>query len=827
MSKLGKRLVYLSALCFLVLGLTACTGSGTSRSEDLVSVEDLTADLNLRFATEDSRYEFMEPLMDVPRDYAFTFPITEEAIMIFAENSVNPEEGMFQMSEVLRVYRDSSFTQEVSILAEWATEAREEVSISPFRTPVFPVSDPAVGGNLFSQGEWNDWGNANQYFLVQYYDFITGEEFDRPQVTVFNIATEIPGSVRVDFNIREDGIAGLTWAEIPGAEEYAVVAVRESQDGRSTRRQIELLYRTSETHWHDVHTAAGGENSNFNLSRITSNIDTLFGEYMSDPNDAQWTLEEFLAQDWNLEESRFAGYNHYLAVIAINTEGTSSISNLIDIRDVAAQVPIAVARHLNEGGIRPFGDHSRGEVEEDVLLAPTHAWVIMADGSATQHLIVYDIGMTQERSQLIGQFEADEDGNIAHDDDGNPVIDGIDETPMLIIPYHIEGTNFRGHVRVIDHDQEGYQDELEELVIRQDGLRSRTGDIARTVDLNAEVDEDEKGETATELRSDFEPRSSSPLSAYLAVQMFNGQTRISLADFPEAADHEYLVEAWFEAVLQNPLVLGARSFQLDRLTGDLFVTYDQDASVQQRQQEAIMIRVEEIVDEIIAPGMTDLEMQTAINHFLIEHATYDWGALDNAEQNHFMFVDPEYYDSFTAYGILINGVGVCSGYADAFTLIADAAGLESVIVTGFLQGSLPHAWNRVNIEGNWYTLDVTNNDNEHFPNAFFNLSDAEAATILTEDNQWRLNRELHRYVARSDASSEFYRYNNLFFDEDEIIDILVEGLLQEGEATYRTNVMLTEDQFFRIAEEVIRRGRLDPNTVFGGYFLGIIHLFVE
>jgi len=824
MTKLGKRLMYLSTLSFLVLGLTGCGGSGGS--VDMVSVDDLTADLNLRFANENDQYEFMEPRIDVPRDYAFTFPISEEAIMIFAENSANEEEGMFQMSEVLRIYRDSAFTQEVAFSANWASEAREEAMISPMRNPVFPLRDPGVGGNLFPQGEFNDWGNANQYFLVQYYDFITGEAFDRPQVTVFNIATEIPGSVRVDFNVTEDGIAGLTWAEIPGAEEYAVVAVRENRDGRSSGRTVELLHRTSDTYWNDVH--GRRDNSNFETSQATRNIDALFGEYMSDPSEAEWTLEEFLAQDWDFEEPRHADHYLYLAVIAMNSEGTSSISNLINVRDVASQVPSRIALNLNEGGIRPSGsENARGSVEADVLLAPSHVWMIMADGSARQHLVVYNTDITQERTTHMVYFEADEDGNIAHDDNGEPIIDRMEETPTLIVPFNIEGTNFQGYIQVVDHDQENYELELEELVARQEGLRSRTGDIPRSVDLSAEIDEEDKGEVATELRSGFEPRSSSPLSAYLAIQMFNGQTRISLADFPQAADHEYLVEAWFEAVLQNPLVLGARSFQLDRVTGDLFITYDQDAAIQQHQQEAIIARVDEIVDEIITPGMTELEMQTAINDFLIENATYDWGALENAERNNFMHVDPEYYDSFTAYGILINGVGVCSGYADAFTLIADAAGLDSVIVTGFLQGSLPHAWNRVSIDGNWYTLDVTNNDNEFFPNAFFNLSDAEAATILTEDTQWRLNSEIPRYVAHSDAPSEFYRYNNLFFDQHDIVDVLVEGLLQDGVANYRTDVMLTDDQFLRIAEEVIRRGGFDPNALLGGHFLGIIYLTID
>lgn len=67
-------------------------------------------------------------------------------------------------------------------------------------------------------------------------------------------------------------------------------------------------------------------------------------------------------------------------------------------------------------------------------------------------------------------------------------------------------------------------------------------------------------------------------------------------------------------------------------------------------------------------------------------------------------VDERFYDSFTAYGILMDGVGVCAGYSAAFKLLADAAGIESIVVTGYLDGSLPHAWNKVRIDGEWYIV---------------------------------------------------------------------------------------------------------------------------
>ncbi|MEG0737045.1 MAG: transglutaminase domain-containing protein, partial [Longicatena sp.] len=200
---------------------------------------------------------------------------------------------------------------------------------------------------------------------------------------------------------------------------------------------------------------------------------------------------------------------------------------------------------------------------------------------------------------------------------------------------------------------------------------------------------------------------------------------------------------------------------------------------------------------------------------------YDDAALENAEKNNFKKVDEEFNDSFTAYGILINGKGVCAGYAGAFKLLADDAGLKNVVVTGYLQGSLPHAWNRVSLDEEWYTLDTTNNDNEYYKNGLFNLSDYEAATVLKEDTLYVMDSDLANFKASTDKN-EFYRVNGKYFAQSDVASKLAQDITANGSATYRTDVSLTEDQFYEIAKEVIQlTGTADLQ---GGYFLGVIYI---
>lgn len=68
----------------------------------------------------------------------------------------------------------------------------------------------------------------------------------------------------------------------------------------------------------------------------------------------------------------------------------------------------------------------------------------------------------------------------------------------------------------------------------------------------------------------------------------------------------------------------------------------------------------------------------------------------------------------TIYGTLKNGKAVCEGYARTFKYFMDAIGVPCVLISGTGQNSQgeieSHAWNDVQIGGNWYAIDVTWDD---------------------------------------------------------------------------------------------------------------------
>lgn len=70
------------------------------------------------------------------------------------------------------------------------------------------------------------------------------------------------------------------------------------------------------------------------------------------------------------------------------------------------------------------------------------------------------------------------------------------------------------------------------------------------------------------------------------------------------------------------------------------------------------------------------------------------------------------------------GSAVCEGYAKAFQLLLNAAGIENAYIVGKANGE-GHAWNQVKLGNDWYNVDITWNDTGNKGNhKYFNVPDS-------------------------------------------------------------------------------------------------------
>lgn len=103
---------------------------------------------------------------------------------------------------------------------------------------------------------------------------------------------------------------------------------------------------------------------------------------------------------------------------------------------------------------------------------------------------------------------------------------------------------------------------------------------------------------------------------------------------------------------------------------------------------------------------------------IISGVSPEWDDFEKLEYFHDTVITSCVYDEngadcYTAYGCLVDGRAVCEGYTKALLMLCERAdiGCIPVVGQGFEEGeALPHIWNKVLIDGQWYGMDLTWDD---------------------------------------------------------------------------------------------------------------------
>lgn len=103
------------------------------------------------------------------------------------------------------------------------------------------------------------------------------------------------------------------------------------------------------------------------------------------------------------------------------------------------------------------------------------------------------------------------------------------------------------------------------------------------------------------------------------------------------------------------------------------------------------------IQELTNDKMTNEEKIKNIHDFIINNTEYDQLKTEN--------IHDTTYKSNTAYGVLLQGYGICSGYSDTMAIF-----LNSLGVTNYKISNDTHIWNLVYINGIWRHLDATWDD---------------------------------------------------------------------------------------------------------------------
>lgn len=140
------------------------------------------------------------------------------------------------------------------------------------------------------------------------------------------------------------------------------------------------------------------------------------------------------------------------------------------------------------------------------------------------------------------------------------------------------------------------------------------------------------------------------------------------------------------------------------------------------EQEILKNEIDLIVSK--ATGST-VDKLRYFHDTIVNRCEYDYTAAKSSSR--------EYPNAFNVYGALIEGNAVCQGYAAAFKMLCDAAEIPNWIVTG--DTDVPHAWNYVNLDGEFYLIDSTKDDTgkESDRYTYFLVGSDTTSSIYKED----------------------------------------------------------------------------------------------
>ena len=257
---------------------------------------------------------------------------------------------------------------------------------------------------------------------------------------------------------------------------------------------------------------------------------------------------------------------------------------------------------------------------------------------------------------------------------------------------------------------------------------------------------------------------------YLAMMMIARQEVFDVSAFPSLQNTEHLVDVLQKVSYQNPYIISPLSYGYAPEEKVVVVEYAYSPEETFKRQTEISEAVNSITSSIITSGMSNEEKVNAIWKYFEDNTKYDDEALKAAEASNFS-ASNGHEDAFGAYGILCKNVGVCQSYSYSYKLLLAASDVPCVTLTGYLDKTLPHAWNAVQLdEDNWYWLDATNNKNvTGIPYYLYQTSsDMAIQADYVLDNMYDIDTNLD-YVLTNDNSKDWWYANNLYAES--IIDL--------------------------------------------------------
>lgn len=182
--------------------------------------------------------------------------------------------------------------------------------------------------------------------------------------------------------------------------------------------------------------------------------------------------------------------------------------------------------------------------------------------------------------------------------------------------------------------------------------------------------------------------------------------------------------------------------------GLLELKYDYSVTDCERMHSELKAKSDEIANKANELYGTDFERELYIHDYIVNNTEY-----------------VETSNSANAYGCLVEGKAVCSGYSRACMLLLGKCSIRSVLVGGKgiseTQGNVDHMWNVVWLEGVPYNLDVTwddplSNEGTSAVHIYFNMPDS----VFSKNHL-----DASPKISCTDDRHNFFKYYDILYSQ--------------------------------------------------------------
>lgn len=773
-------------------------GSGMQSYAKIVSVADIKS------AYGSSENSGIMPLYNVEPDETFEFKFMTN--WLDADVSLNP-------IEMVTVHTDPACTEQSRLYTRnLFDEDGTTLRVSP------------IGGVLTTDSEEygaieNDvkvWGNASMYYIAVWYD-TEAEGFiklDKPVIIPFTVKHEL-GIPTVKGVVDATGRFKLTWDAVERATSYNIYWFGNTDHNRTGEINDPVAGADSAFDVHgECHLLKDSSTTETEFDCFAGKDHGLAIHYHNDLDDDD--TDYILGQNYSVNGSYF--------VTAVFGDRESGLSNIVNTSDLI--LPHKIVEEQD-----PM--FQRYESEDDL---PRTVSVMNIDGSITERNVIYKFHWSKtllgtdyptyryfvEGTAITGECsmgienggmerynnkkEGDAPAGAANNSFGNSTkaepenntaFNPDSSVPTIIAPDPTAGSDEKT------------------LVERQ------TENTAKHV---------ENGSRDFVEQTEYTVFADSAEEEWLARNMIAGNERISLEAFPSLQQYDNLMDVFQKVYYQNPYILGVTSYRYDYATLMLNVRYCYSKNEIMQKQAEIKAVSGRIVGDVIKASMSPEEKCRAIYDYFNNNTSYDDDAVKAAEKSNFTKGSDwsEHEDAFNAYGIIVDKKGVCQSYALSYKLLCSLCGVESKVITGYLDGSLPHAWSAVKLDGEWYQTDCTNNaSNCGIPFFLYEAGrDDLAITGYTEDKLYDLDTAVGLFAV-NDSKREYYEANGLCADSaEQFKDVLGKCLENAGDviAIRFTGGSISRGEIVKAVKEVYNMNGMEDKLPTMG--LGFVNSYI-